>query len=391
MGRGKVFHDAGYTYTDRYSGRQVRQLTNFLGHSYGLYFTDERWYNNNRSMIFTADRDNASNFFSCDLDTGIVTQLTDSQSTAHLRGTLCPANNCFYYWPGDKVMELNLATLEERVIYTVPPTMINRTSGSITADGKYVILLIQEKVEAKGVSFSYSQFEALFHARPFSQIMRIEIATGKAEVIHEDRCYMGHLNTSPRRPELLTFCHEGPWSWVDQRMWGLDILTGKCWKLRPQNDENLAIGHEYWFADGEHVGYHGRPREGHGRHLYGFCRWDDTEHVEVEFPFFSAHFHSLDRSLIVGDGNPSFAAEGKPFIQLFKWNGEKYVGPKILAFHRSSFCDQHAHPHPAISPDGKYVFYNSDLTGYSNVYMVEIGDFDSLPDADQHTVVANLS
>ena len=69
----------------------------------------------------------------------------------------------------------------------------------------------------------------------------------------------------------------------------------------------------------------------------------------------------------------------RPYIQLFKWDGEQYVGPKILSFHRSTFNDQHAHCHPRFTPDGQAILYTSDLTAYSNIYLVEVGDFDDLP------------
>ena len=33
----------------------------------------------------------------------------------------------------------------------------------------------------------------------------------------------------------------------------------------------------------------------------------------------------------------------------------------------------------AITPDGRYVLYSSDLTDYSNMYLVPVGDFETLP------------
>jgi oligogalacturonide lyase len=241
-------------------------------------------------------------------------------------------------------------------------------------------MLMEDIPEEKAsISFAYSRFREYFAKRPFTQIVRINVETGEQEVIHEDKRYMGHVNTSPTQPQLLTYCHEGPWAGIDQRMWGLDINTGQTWKIRPQ-DETLAIGHEYWFADGEHIGYHGRPRSGQGNHVFGHIKWDNSEWVEVNFPFHSTHFHSLDESMMVGDGTPAFRDNAKPYIQLFKWDGEQYVGPKILTFHRSTFNDQHAHCHPRFTPDGKSILYTSDLTAYSNMYLVEIGDFDELPD-----------
>src|SRR5690606_1692096 len=124
------------------------------------------------------------------------------------------------------------------------------------------------------------------------------------EIIYECRCYMRTENTSTKHPELMTFCHEGPWNKIEQRIWGVNILTGEVWKVRDQSVDDMAIGHEYWFADGEYVGYHGRPRSGQGDHVFGWVKWDNSEQTEARFPFHSTHFHSLNQSMIVGDGTP---------------------------------------------------------------------------------------
>ena len=71
-------------------------------------------------------------------------------------------------------------------------------------------------------------------------------------------------------------------------MWGLNIQSGETWKVRPQEGD-YSIGHEYWFADGRAVastaGYHGRPRDESGRHVFGHIRWGNEEWVEDYFPF----------------------------------------------------------------------------------------------------------
>ena len=90
--------------------------------------------------------------------------------------------------------------------------------------------------------------------------------------------------------------------------------------------------------------------------------------------------------MMVGDGTNAFTSNAKPYIQLFRWDGSEYVGPKILAYHRSTFNDQYAHCHPRFTPDGKYVLYSTDLTSYANMYLVEVGDYDSLPDLTEDYV-----
>jgi oligogalacturonide lyase len=36
----------------------------------------------------------------------------------------------------------------------------------------------------------------------------------------------------------------------------------------------------------------------------------------------------------------------------------------------------------ALSPDGSYVVFTSDVSGYGNVYRVEVADFQTLPDVE---------
>jgi oligogalacturonide lyase len=387
MTKGRTYHDPVFRYQDPESGREIVRLTDYLGHSNHLYFTDPCWIVPNRVMIFTSDRENQSNLFRLDIESGTITQLTDLEGPGRPGGQYSAANQRHYFWWQGEVHELDPETLEERVIYRAPEGMSPGGRSNPTADGKYICARIMEEPEQEkaAISYSYSRFREFFHAKPFTQIVRIEVATGHADVIHEENCYIGHVNTSPTLPDILTFCHEGPWNLVDQRIWGLNIQTGESWRIRSQEANDVSIGHEYWFANGEYMGYHGRPRGDEGDHIFGWVRWDDTDRHEVRFPFSSTHFHSLDEKLIVGDGTAAFVftsdSPARPYIQLFKWDEdrEEFVGPRILAYHRSTFNNQHAHPHPRFTPDGKAIIYNSDLTSYSNIYKAEIGDFKTLP------------
>lgn len=399
MGKGRVYQDEIFRYEDPYSEREITRLTSYLGHSNHFYFTDPCWFNNGRSLIFMSDREGQSNLFRYDLDDGRITQMTDLKGPGKARGCISTVNNANYFWWQGQMIELDLDTLEERVIWELPPGMVPDNRANPTADGRYLCSRLMEDIaQARPtIDFAYSRFREHFHARPLSQIIRVEIATGQMEIIHEDRCYIGHINTSPSLPDVLTFCHEGPWHLVEQRIWGLNIASGETWKIRDQDDgKNLAIGHEYWFADGERIGYHGRPRIDDrtadrplGDHIFGHIQWDNSDPVEVHFPFHSGHFHSLDERIIVGDGTPAQAGnrwkDSQPFIQLFKWDGEQYIGPRILAYHRSTFNNQHAHPHPRFTPDGQHVLYSSDLTDYSNMYLVEVGAFEDLPELTPDT------
>ena len=87
-------------------------------------------------------------------------------------------------------------------------------------------------------------------------------------------------------------------------------------------------------------------------------------------------------------------SKARPYIQLFKWDGERYVEPKIQTYHLGK-ADQFrlfrarsttsAHKACVALPRTKAcaaVLYTSDLTAYSNMYLVEVGEFDELPDLE---------
>jgi oligogalacturonide lyase len=383
MGVGRTWLNETERFADPISGRPVRRLTNYLGHSYHLYFTNPCFFNNDKSFVFISERENARNVYRYDIDTEVITQLTDMKNVAS--GFLSQLNNAYYFWRKNELLELNVDTGDWRVVYEAPDDWVPRNL-SVNADGRYVCTLLQSRKdlapppgEMKTIGYAYSDFNRVFEARPLSRVVKIHIQTGQLTVLHEDRIHMGHVNTSPTRPELLTFCHEGPWHRVGQRIWGLNLDTGKVWKIRPQEGE-VALGHEYWFADGETLGYHGRMLSDSKSHFFGIIQWDGSNGAEFDFPYRSGHFASNDAELMVGDGTPPTAPNALPYIMLFKREEDSYSQPRILCQHRSTFNNQHAHPHPRFTPDGKYIMYSSDLTNYSNIYLVEVGDFADLPE-----------
>jgi oligogalacturonide lyase len=79
--------------------------------------------------------------------------------------------------------------------------------------------------------------------------------------------------------------------------------------------------------------------------------------------------------LIVGDGGNQ--------VRLWKWTGEAYDGPRLLCRHDSSMKIQQLHVHPRFSADGNHVVFTSDVTGYGNVYLAQVADFDTLPNIDE--------
>ena len=79
---------------------------------------------------------------------------------------------------------------------------------------------------------SYVGFHETWVAKPLSRIIKVTVNDSGGETIFEERYWIGHLNTSPTQNDLLTFCYKGPWDWVDNRTWGMNVVSGEVWKIR---------------------------------------------------------------------------------------------------------------------------------------------------------------
>jgi len=299
----------------------------------------------------------------------------EPHETQFLTTCVNPPRDEAYFYHGRQLTAIDLVSLATRVLWETPEGF-RRSMINCAADGKYIYAGVFEDLSHRlriDYGRGYVGFPETWEAQPESRIYRVAVDGAGAGVVWKEQCWIGHVNTSPTQPQLITFCHEGPWIKVDNRIWGLDIDKGKPWKIRAREHPDERVGHEYWYADGVHLGYHGQRPDKTG--FLGTIKYDNTERLEADFASETGHIHSNDRSLIVGDGGS--------VIRIWKWNGTGYDGPRILAEHRSSMHIQKVHAHPRFTPDGTKVLYTSDVSGYGNVYLAEVPDFESLPELDE--------
>lgn len=374
------------SYVDRVSGVEVTQLTDYKGHSHHFYFTNSGWYAEGRKLLFCSERDNRRNLFGVDLETGDIEQITDLEPDPRqaepdfLRACRNPIRDEVCFWQGDTLLAVDLASRAMRRVFVGGGSIL-----SCSADGQYVCFARHAPADSglrgdppatsgprTDRPAGYVGLQKRWEAMPRCQVVRVPVDGGEGQVLFEENYWIGHVNTSPTQPDLLTFCHEGPWEKVDNRIWGLDMSTEKVWKIRPTVAGEL-VGHEYWFSDGIRIGYHGQTVQ--AKPMLGSIRFDNTERHEYDFPGQTGHIFSLDEQLIVGDGGG--------IIRVWKRDGNGYAGPCVLCRHDSGMRTQESHPHPQISPDGRYVVFTSDRSRYCNVYTVPLAAFDALPLADE--------
>ncbi|MFA9557876.1 oligogalacturonate lyase family protein [Evansella sp. AB-rgal1] len=388
MEKGHFWPSEMSTYTDSFSGANITKLTDYHAHSFHTYFTNDGWYEKNTKLLIGSDRGNATNLYSVDMKTGELTQLTNysKEQIVGIQGTyINPQRNEAYFTLDNSIMAINLHSYEERKLYSAPKGY-RFSNLSATADGKNLCFALGEDLSHRinsNLSSGYVGFEETEAARPHCQICVLSLETSDLVVVHEENRWIGHVNTSPTQSHLLTFCHEGPWDKVDHRIWAMDLISKKVWRIR-DGFPNQFAGHEYWHADGIHIGYHGYTEslDRKDGKFIGYVKYDNSDRHEYDFPYQNMHIHSNDSTMIVGDGQQASAYHGENYqdcIFLWKKNNERMEGPRILCKHRGSFHSQKVHVHPRFSPDGSKVLFTSDRNGYGDVYIVNVPPFEELP------------
>ena len=370
------------SYDDPSSGARVRRVTSYPGvDDRHLYFTENGWYDDGRRLLFHSDRGRSFDLFSIDLASGLLTQVTDVAGFAG-DTTVDHDREIAYFWADGQVLGVDLATFRlTGPIYEVPAGY-QPGSMDVNADGSQLYLAISEPVDLDDPD---SRFDAVFEAAPETKILSVPIDGGEPTTLRTvGKWANSHVNASPTRPELLSYCEEGPWARVENRIWVLDADSGESWSVRDVPEAG-GVGHEYWMADGERLGYHGSLKDPQRREdvpdpepFIGSARYDDTDRIETEIPPGGTHSHSNSPELLVTDGSPDIGCS--LLYRLDEDTGE-YEGPRLLATH--DWGPDSPHPHSRVLPDDSAVVFDSNRhEGTSDAYLVEIPDFEDLPRYD---------
>lgn len=373
---GSIWPAEDETYSDPTTGATVRRLTGYPGaDTRHPYFTEPCLYDDGRRMVVSSDRTGESQAYSLDLESGLLTQLTDVPEAADDGTSNRPAivedGDAVYCWSGDRMVAVDFDTLSVRTLYEKPEGYVGKIPGVRADDGAVIVSIVENVRDRTGDDWMTEKFEM----GPHSKVLSIPTDGGDVEVLHEEEKWIGHVNPSPTRPELLTYCEEGPWHRVENRIWVLNSDTGERWQVRNTPAEG-GVGHEYWLGDGERVGYHGFEEvDGERRAFAGSARYDDTDRMETEIPVRTTHTHAQTPELLVSDGSPDTGVS-----LAYRWDddAEAYEGPRMLATH--DWRADSPHPHSHVLPDESAVAFDSDrYEGESDAYLVEMPDFEALP------------
>jgi oligogalacturonide lyase len=211
--------------------------------------------------------------------------------------------------------------------------------------------------------------------------------------------WIGHMLFSPTDPELLMYCHEGPWQKVD-RIWMIHA-DGTHNELIHKRTMLMEIaGHEFWGLDGKTIWYDWQYPKGEDFFL---ASYDLNTHKRQAYHMqrneWSIHFNlTQDLDLFTGDGGDSGQVAKAPdgqWIELFyphPVGGTQGALNDPSFWQPGSFTSEHlvnmAHqnyrgePNVRFSPDKKYVFFTSNMFGPSYLFGVEVAKAKGATDAE---------
>lgn len=385
---GTVYPSEKSVFRDKKSGIKVTQLTNRCI-NFHFYFTENSFDLDGRTIYFMSNRGNEGkeifNIFRMDLASGEMVQLTDEPEGIETgRMTKSPDSELVAYITGNQLKVYRTAKGESRLLYREPGMKMSNLSFS--CDKKRLGFIRCEDVEAlPDGGPNYAGFMEKMFAIKDGRVSVINLdGTGFCDVFR-DTHWLSNLQFSPKDPDIAMFCHEGPWNYVQQRIWLINVRSGEVWPCCRQAKED-CVGHEFWRAGGDII--FDNRRGGHDGTIsntkqqvyekeaissetpyFGFAHKDGTVYRRIDMPFYCNHYYAnSDLSLFVGDDVED--------ILLIKPQADGSPKMRVLAGHNTTWHYQRSHCHPTFSRDGKKLLYAADTDRWhDNLFLVDVPEW----------------
>ena len=374
---------------DKSTGHKIIKLTQREGNNMSFYFHNKPFAGN--KMIFygtdflnTAKNDSvkqetgnitATNkqLYSVDLQTLKVEQL--SFKTSPMNGEIvAPGNRLVYYQVKDSVFSTHIDTKETKLVHVFPADF---KAGITTINSNETLLAgawssDKEKDVYKKNPNKSSYFDLIYEAKEPRTLFTINVNTGELKKIFTDSAWLNHVQFSSKYPSLLMFCHEGPWHKVD-RIWTIDISTGKAKMMHKRAMPMEIAGHEFPSVDGKKIWFDLQLPKGQAFYLASVdVKTGEEKKYAMTRNEWSIHFNiSPDQKLFAGDGgDPGQVAKAKDgqWIYLFTPVGDSLRSKKLVNMKHHNYKLE---PNVRFSPDGKWIIFRANFEGHTDVYAVE--------------------
>lgn len=312
--------------------------------------------------------------YSINLNTREINQLTFSSSP--MNGEIVSEKTkTIFYQKNDSVFSVQLSTKKEKLVFVFPEDF-KASVTTVNADGTLLAgsrATEAEKEILKNNPNKSDFFNLIYEAKLPKTLFTINIENGQLNKLFTDSAWLNHVQFSSVNPDLLMFCHEGPWHKVD-RVWTIDVNTRKVNQIHHRTIDREIWGHEWFGKSGKTIWFDLQQPRGETFFVGGF---DVASGKEIKYTLerneWSVHYNSNStETLFAGDGGDPGAVAKAPdgqWIYLFKSNGDKFISEKLVNMKHHHYKLE---PNVHFSPDDKWIIFRANFEGESHIYAVEI-------------------
>lgn len=376
----------GTEWVDPKTGHRVIRLSRREGENEVFYFHQNPFTKDGDKMVFMGTTEVGRCAFTVSLDTFEIQQVTFANTGFEVVGA---TSRLLYYMSGDGVFSTHLDTLETREIARVPAHYTWGRGFSVNSDETLLAgcyCLGEERYYQSGMP-RRKWIREIWEARLPNTLYTIDINQGVIREFYHENEWLGHVQFSPVDPYLILFCREGPGRDVE-RLWTIRADGTEVKKLYEKKHPRELQTHEFWSPDGKKVWCDFQTPRWIVRAIpclepivdsRFFLASVDVDSLELKlYPykmqFASRHFNiSQDQTMFCGDGEGGsfrLCPSGKwIFLYTIK---EGRVQVKKLCSMKGHSWKSYPEPNVHFTPDGKWVVFQSDVTGSLQVYAVSV-------------------
>ncbi len=367
---------------DKDTGHKIIHLIPGDGENRSFYFHNNPFVlsdgEKNDKMIFYKKKGEDNQLYSIDLKTREISQLTNK---SRLRGEIVgKQTRQVYYQCRDSVFATDIDNQKTRLIYVFPDS-VRAEITTLNSDETYLAGSLRSAKEQE-VFRKYSSkedfLERVYEAKMLRSLFLINIESGEFKKIYSEHAWLNHIQFSPTNPELLMYCHEGPWHKLD-RIWTTNIHDVNPKLMHKRTVHREIAGHEFFSRDGKKIWYDLQIPRGETFYLASVALLTGKhEKYQLTRDEWSIHFNiSPDQKLFAGDGGDSSQvahAKDGMWIYLFTVDGDSLKSERLV---NMKHHDYGLEPNVHFSPDGQWIIFRANFEGHSDIYAVEIAEYEN--------------